>query len=215
MKNNENNKPIIIGIAGASGSGKSYLAAHLVHNLKQTKNIILSQDYYYRDRSDLSLDLRQQINYDHPDAIEFSLLQEHLMQLKNRLPIYHPVYDFTIHNRKAIPVCAGPADVIIIDGILIFSVAELLPLFDYRIFLDTPLDICFIRRFRRDLKERGRSPESILKQYEMTVRPMFLQFVNPSKQNADIIVDGSNKVESQVESIFEIFRAGKMTGLFE
>ncbi len=201
-------RPLIIGIAGASGSGKSYFAKYLHQQLTFTKNVILSQDYYYRDRSDLPFDLREQINYDHPEAIEFELLKEHLIRLKNYEPICHPVYDFTVHNRSRETVWVGPAEVVIIDGILILASSEILPLFDYKIYIDTPLDICLIRRFRRDLHERGRSPESILLQYEKSVRPMFFKFVYPSRVNADIIVDGWNNVEIQFQSI--LFTIKKM-----
>jgi len=193
------NAAVLIGIAGASGSGKSHLADYLKNHLAGLSCLILSQDHYYRDRSDLALEERQQINYDHPDAIEFSLLIDHLSQLRNRQAIEHPLYDFAVHNRKMDTSRIGPADVIIVDGILIFSVAEMLPLFDLKIFVETPVDICFIRRLQRDMAERGRTAESVIRQYEKTVRPMFLQYVHPSRRQADLILagDGTDAAKNQ------------------
>jgi uridine kinase len=204
------NTAVLIGIAGASGSGKSFLADYLKSHLAGRSCIILSQDHYYRDRSDLVLEQRQQINYDHPDAIEFSLLINHLCCLRDRQAVEHPLYDFAIHNRKAATSRIGPADVIIVDGILIFSVPEMLPLFNLKIFVETPIDICFIRRLQRDMAERGRTAESVVRQYEKTVRPMFLQYVHPSRQQADLILAGDGTEEGKNRAILD--RIIEMTG---
>ena len=184
------NKPLVIAVAGGSGSGKTFLAEQLATALADRRPLLLSQDYYYRDRSDLSFSQRQTINYDHPDAIEFSLLIEQLQALCARKSITHPVYDFSQHNRRAETIATAPSDIILLDGILLLAVPELAPLLDVKIFVDTAMDICFIRRLQRDTAERGRSVQSVIDQYTATVRPMYLQYVYPSRQNADMIVSG-------------------------
>lgn len=196
-----NNACIIIGIAGPSGAGKSFLAQHLIRSVPELQSLILSQDHYYRDRSDLSLERRQHINYDHPDAIEFSLFISHLRALRQGKIIEHPLYDFSRHNRRPETQTAGPADLVIVDGILLFAIKEVLPLFDLKIYVDTPLDLCFIRRLQRDVMERGRTMESVIQQYLNTVRPMFLEFVNKSHKVADIIVSGEERVENVIPEI--------------
>jgi len=197
------NNAVLIGIAGASGSGKSYLADYIKTHLTGLSCVLLSQDHYYRDRSDLPLEHRRLINYDHPEAIEFSLLIEHLHRLRDRLAIEHPLYDFSVHNRKKVTSRIEPADVIIVDGILIFSVPEMLPLFNLKIFVETPVDICFIRRLQRDIAERGRTAESVIQQYEKTVRPMFLQYVHPSRRQAAMLLTGEGTDEIKNRTILE------------
>ncbi|MBN1480220.1 uridine kinase [candidate division KSB1 bacterium] len=179
----------IVGIAGASGSGKSYFAQALCEQLP-VSSILLSQDDYYRDRSDISLAERQHINYDHPDALDFTLLVEQLALLKHGCAVECPQYDFTVHNRSSTTVKIAPAEIVILDGILIFAVQECRELIDFKVYVDTPLDLCFIRRLQRDVRERDRSVDSVIQQYLETVRPMFLHYVEPTAQYADCIVRG-------------------------
>lgn len=192
---------LLIGIAGPSGSGKSFLADRLLQALPDQHGAILSQDHYYRERSDLPLAERQNINYDHPEALEFSLLHTHLQQLRHGQRIVHPLYDFSQHNRRPETAPLAPPDYIIVDGILLFAMPELLPLFDLKIYVDTPMDICFIRRLRRDVEERGRTVDSVVQQYLQTVRPMFLQFVAPSRESADLVVAGEGSMGHAVHHI--------------
>ncbi len=185
----------VIGIAGPSGSGKSFFAERIRAALPAKDVLILSQDYYYKDRSEISLEQRQTINYDHPEAIDFALLISHLQALKQGLRIEHPLYDFAMHNRKRERMPAGPARVVIVDGILLYAVPDLCRWIDFKVYIDTPLDICFIRRLQRDRRERGRSEESVIDQYLTTVRPMFAKFVLPGKKLADLVVVGLGDME--------------------
>lgn len=196
--------PTIIGIAGGSGSGKTTLAKGVARACHRS-SLILSQDFYYRDRSDLSLAQRQHINYDHPDAIEFDLLIDHLQRLRQRQAITHPLYDFSQHNRLPDQVQAGPADLVVVDGILLFAVMEILPLFDIKVFIETSMDICFIRRLHRDTQERGRTIPSVIEQYLATVRPMYLQYVLPSRAHADLIVSGEEEISLTIDKIMTRF----------
>jgi uridine kinase len=193
--------PTIIGIAGGSGSGKTTLARELVNAMHCSSCLILSQDYYYRDRSDLTLAERQHINYDHPDAIEFDLLVDHLQNLRQGKTIFHPLYDFSQHNRRPEHVLAGPAELVVVDGILLFAVQDILPLFDLKIFIETAMDIAFIRRLQRDTQERGRTIPSVIEQYLATVRPMYLQFVQPSRAHADLVVSGEEEISLTIDRI--------------
>lgn len=194
---------LIIGIAGPSGSGKSFIAEHILAALAAQRGMLLSQDDYYRDRSDLTLEKRQLINYDHPEAIEFTLLAQHLRQLAAGEAIEHPLYDFSIHNRKPGRRRAGPADVVVVDGLLLYALPEMRSLFDLKIYVDTPLDICFIRRLQRDVLERKRTMESVIQQYTTTVRPMFVEFVQASRAVADLVVPGEEPVEEVLPQILE------------
>ncbi|HNW58850.1 MAG TPA: uridine kinase [bacterium] len=198
---------MIIGIAGPSGSGKSFIAEHILAALPELRGLLLSQDDYYRDRSDLTLEKRQHINYDHPDAVEFSLLVRHLQALRAGEGIEHPLYDFAIHNRKPETRRAGPADLVIVDGLLLYSVPEMVPLFDLRLYVDTPLDICFIRRLQRDVLERGRTMESVIQQYCTTVRPMFVEHVQASRARADLVLSGEVPVEQVLPQVLRSVRA--------
>jgi uridine kinase len=187
---------MIIGIAGPSGSGKSLLAHTIVNELGSEKVMIISEDSYYKDRSDLKFEERVKINYDHPDAFDHNLLQQHLKGLQQKQTVHIPIYDHTMHERRKETRELGPHTIIVLEGILLFVEESLRNRMDIRIFMDTPLDICLIRRLRRDILSRGRSIESVLEQYEETVRPMFLQFIEPSKRYADIIVPrgGENRI---------------------
>lgn len=203
MNSNSENSILLIGMAGASGSGKTYFAENLKKALSSQKVYILSQDYYYKDRSDISIKERTKINYDHPDAIDFDLLEEHLILLKNGRAVQHPVYDFKIHNRTEKKVLVGPVDIILLDGILIYAVQRLLHLFDYKVYIDTPMDVCFIRRLQRDMQKRGRTTDSVIRQYLDTVRPMFLKFVLPSMSQAEYVIKGEGNVEEKVDFLIE------------
>ena len=183
---------IIIGIAGASGAGKSLLANQLHERLRETRThrdvTILNEDCYYRQRDELSFSERESINYDHPEALEHSLLIEHLTMLREGDPVQVPQYDYSQHNRKSETTLYEPSRILILEGILILNNARLRQLLDLKIFVDVALDTCLLRRLKRDIHERGRSLDSVLSQYENTVRPMFFEFIEPTKEHADIIV---------------------------
>ena len=178
---------LVIGIAGGSGSGKTTLMKNLTGGFGGDITV-LSHDNYYRAHDDLPFEQRSKLNYDHPDAFETDLMIEHLRALKQGRAIECPVYDYTIHNRTEETVTVVPKPVIIVEGILIFENKALCDLMDVKIFVDTDADIRLIRRIRRDVAKRGRSLESVLNQYQTTVKPMHEQFVEPSKKNADLIV---------------------------
>ena len=178
---------LVIGIAGGSGSGKTTLMKNLTKGFGDSITV-LSHDNYYRAHDDLPFEQRSKLNYDHPDAFETDLMIEHLKELKQGRTIECPVYDYTIHNRTEETVTVVPKPVIIVEGILIFENKALCDLMDVKIFVDTDADIRLIRRIRRDVAKRGRSLESVLNQYQTTVKPMHEQFVEPSKKNADLIV---------------------------
>ncbi len=180
--------PLVIGIAGGSGSGKTTVANVILERVGEQHIAYLPHDAYYKDLSDLPHNQRAQINFDHPDSLDTGLLIEHVKQLINRQPIDLPIYDFKIHSRTNQTRRMQPQPIIIVEGILIFSEPELRQLFDVKIFVDTDADIRFIRRLQRDITERGRSTESVIHQYLTTVRPMHLEFVEPSKRYADVII---------------------------
>jgi len=194
------NKTIIIGISGASASGKSLLSNTIVNELGSQNVIVISEDSYYKNRTNLSLEERAKINYDHPDAFDHDLLCEHLEQLQQGKTVQIPVYDFSNHLRSADTKTIGHYAIIVLEGILLFADPNVRSMMDMRIFMDTPLDICLIRRLRRDIHERGRDIDSVLTQYEETVRPMYLQFIEPSKKYADIIVPrgGENRIAIEI-----------------
>lgn len=186
---------VVIGIAGGSGSGKTTLARAIYDKLGHENITYLTHDYYYKDLSHLSEEERDARNFDHPDALDTSLLVEHLKQLRRGEVVNTPRYDFGTHTRIPTPVVTHPSRVILIEGILIFCDPELHSLIDIKIYVDTDDDIRFIRRLQRDITERDRTPASVISQYMKTVRPMHLQFVQPSKRIADIVVpDGLNSV---------------------
>ncbi len=187
---------IIIGIAGASASGKSLLAHTLVNELGSDKVVIISEDSYYKDNVHMPFEERALVNYDHPDAFDHDLLHQHLLTLQAGQSIEVPTYNHAMHLRDTATRRIGNHRIVVLEGILLFVDAALRDLMDIRIFMDTALDICLIRRLKRDIKERGRSLDSVLKQYEDTVRPMYLQFIEPSKRYADLIVPkgGENRI---------------------
>jgi uridine kinase len=189
-------RPLVIGIAGGSGSGKTTVAQRVASALPSSSVIMIEHDAYYRDRIDLSYDERCQLNYDHPESLETSLLVTQLEALKGGASVALPIYDFKNHRRseKTREVEATP--VIILEGILVFVEESIRELLDIKIYVDTDADIRAFRRIRRDIEKRGRSFESIREQYYRTVRPMHLQFVEPSKRWADLIIPegGENQV---------------------
>ncbi len=189
-------KPLIIGIAGGTGSGKSTVARRVAEQLTLASVAFLDMDAYYRNYVHLSLEERRQVNWDHPDAFDTDLLVEHLEQLASGEGIEKPVYDFVMHARSTATRTIPPADVIVVDGILLFVDVRLRDLCDVKVFVDADADIRLARRIKRDLTKRGRPLEEILEQYLTTVRPMHLQFVEPSKRYADVIVQrgGHNPV---------------------
>ena len=181
-------EPVIIGVAGGSGSGKTTVVSEIIRQIGRQQVTVIHHDSYYRDVSDLALEERTKINYDHPNSLETSLLVAHLHTLKSGRPVEVPVYDFTQHNRVAKTITAEPRKVVIVDGLLILWDAELRRLMDIKVFVDTDADVRFIRRLKRDIHERGRSADSVIEQYTSTVRPMHLEFVEPSKRYADVII---------------------------
>ena len=191
---------LVIGIAGGSGSGKSTVADALASALPVGTVATLRHDSYYRDRPDLTIEQRNRVNYDHPESLETSLLIEHLQHLKAGNPVDIPVYDFKTHRRLETRERLEPAPVIIVEGILVFVDEHLRRELDIKIFVDTESDIRAIRRIRRDMRKRGRDFEAVRKQYYETVRPMHLQFVEPSKRTADLIIPegGENRVAIDV-----------------
>jgi uridine kinase len=195
-------KPYTIGIAGPSGSGKSYFAAKIAETLR-SRVLRLSMDDYYRDRSDIPLAQRGTINYDHPDAIDFDLLVNHVMELQKGCSINKPIYDFTVHTRRPKREKCLPADIILLDGILLFTEKRLHSLIDFKIYVDTPPDISLIRRIRRDTRERGRSVESVIRQYLATVRPMYLRYVLPGKKIANFVVVGEGSMQASLSHVID------------
>ncbi len=187
---------IIIGIAGGSGSGKTTVARRLLETFKEEDAILIEQDAYYRELHIDSIDERAKMNFDHPNAIEFELLEKQLKDLYSGLSIERPIYDFATHMRKEETKHINPSKIIIVEGILIFAVPEIRKLFDVKIFVDTDADEMLLRRIERDITERGRTFESVRDQYLSTVKPMYLEFAEPSKRYADIIIPrgGENKI---------------------
>lgn len=184
----ETDIPLVIGVAGGSGSGKTTIARAIVEGIGEDLVTLVEHDSYYRDQSHLSPDRRAAINYDHPDSLETELLVEHLVMLLSGTAVDVPVYDFTVHSRQATTNRIESRPVILVEGILVLAEVELRRLFDLKVFVDTDPDIRLMRRLRRDIEERGRSLDSVLGQYTATVRPMHLQFVEGSKRHADIII---------------------------
>ena len=187
-KSGDSKRPIIVGVAGGTGSGKTTIVREMLKGIDPDNVLLIQHDSYYRDRSHLPSEERANINYDHPDALETSLLIQHLKQLLAGEPTDIPIYDFVTQTRKAEWRRVQPCKVIVVEGILILADPSLRELFDIKVFVDTDPDIRFIRRLERDIAERGRTRESVVAQYMHTVRPMHLEFVEPSKRYADVIV---------------------------
>jgi uridine kinase len=180
--------PLVIGIAGGTGSGKTTVANAILQSVGADRIVYLPHDAYYRDQSDKPLEQRVKVNFDHPDSLETELMICHIHQLKAWQAIDMPVYDFTTHTRTSRSSRIEPKGVVVVEGILIFAEPELRSLLDVKIYVDTDADIRFIRRLQRDIFERGRTTESVIQQYLNTVRPMHMEFVEPSKRYADVII---------------------------
>ncbi len=180
--------PVLIGVAGGSGSGKTTVSQTILERVGRDRIAYLQHDAYYRDRAALPWAERARINYDHPDSLETDLLVEHLKELRACRAVDVPVYDFAQHVRKTETRRTVPRPVILVEGILIFVDRALREMFDIKIFVDTDADVRFLRRLQRDIAERGRTMDSVVSQYMETVRPMHLEFVEPSKRYADIII---------------------------
>ncbi len=195
---------IIIGIAGGTGSGKSTVVDEIVKKLNKNEVVVISQDSYYKDNSDIPLEERKKKNYDHPDSIDFELLTSHISQLKNGLPIDCPQYSFLTCTRSDETVKVHPKNVIIIEGILCLTNPEFRNMMDIKVFVDCEADVRLSRVIMRDTVERGRDVNQTLIRYEQTVRPMHLQFIEPSKRYADIIIPegGKNKVAINILTQF-------------
>ena len=200
-------QPTVIGVAGGSGSGKTTLVREIVRVLGAEQVSLIQHDSYYRDRSTIPPEDRDGINYDHPDALETSLLVHHLGELKQGLPVEVPVYDFATHLRTPATVKVEPRKVVIVEGILILADPALRELMDIRVFVRTDGDLRVIRRIERDLAERERSLDSIVRQYLATVRPMHLEFVEPSERWADVVIPEGGHNQPGVDMLIARIRA--------
>ena len=203
-------RPIVIGVAGGTGSGKTTVANRVLGRVGAEHVAYIPHDAYYRDLSHLQPHQRAQVNFDHPDSLETELLIEHLKELRAGRAVEIPIYDFTTHTRTQRTRRVEPAPVILVEGILVFAEPELRKLFDVKLYVDTDADVRFIRRLRRDIGERGRSVESVCEQYLSTVRPMHLEFVEPSKRYADVIIPEGGFNEVAIEMV-----AARIRGMLE
>lgn len=203
-------RPIIIGVAGGTGSGKTTVAMRILERVGAEHVAYIPHDAYYRDLSHLPPEERKQVNFDHPDSLETELLIEHLRRLRAGEPVEIPVYDFTTHTRTDRTRRVDPAPVILVEGILVFVEPALREMFDVKLFVDTDADIRLIRRLQRDVQERGRTFESVIEQYLRTVRPMHLEFVEPSKRYADVIIPEGGFNEVAIEMV-----AARIRGLLD
>jgi uridine kinase len=197
--------PLLIGIAGGSGSGKTTIAAAVVEGLAD-RVVVIEHDAYYRHRPDLSFEKRARVNYDHPNSLETELLVRHIQALRSGEAIARPVYDFSEHLRSEESVMIEPARVIVVEGILVLAEPELRESLDLKVYVDTNADLRLARRLRRDIAERGRTLESVLDQYFATVRPMHIEFVEPSRRHADLIIpEGFNP--AAVATVVELVKS--------
>ena len=196
----ERNNPIVIGIAGGTGSGKTTVANVILKRVGNHRIAYLPHDAYYRELKDLPPNQRAAVNFDHPDSLESELMLADILKLKRWEPVNLPVYDFSTHSRTEKTIHVRPQPVIIVEGILIFAEPKLREVFDVKLFVDTDADLRFIRRLQRDIAERGRTMEKVVQQYLTTVRPMHLEFVEPSKRYADVIIPegGLNEVAMEI-----------------
>ena len=198
--------PVIIGVAGGSGSGKTTVVRRITEALGDTHVTVLEHDRYYRDRNDLRLEERASLNYDHPDSLETDLMVRHVQSLRAGETIEVPTYDFARHARTPGTESVDPGRAIIIEGILIYTDAALRSLMDIKVFVDTDDDTRFIRRLQRDIAERGRTVQSVIEQYLSTVKPMHLEFVEPSKRYADIIIPQGGHNAVAIDMLLTLIR---------
>lgn len=199
--------PLIIGVAGGSGSGKTTVVNFICQEFAKDNILRIEHDSYYRELDHLPFEERIKQNFDHPASLETELMIRHTKALMEGYPVEVPVYDFEKHTRKEETISAKPSKVILIDGILIFSEPELRELMDVKIYVDTDDDVRLLRRLQRDIEERGRSVESVLHQYQKFVRPMHLEFVEPSKRYADIIIPRGGKNKVALEMVYALIRS--------
>jgi len=203
--------PLIIGVAGGSGSGKTTVAQHIVDNIGPEQVALLEHDSYYKDQSNLTPQERLSVNYDHPDSLDNALLIRHLQDLKAGRAVEVPTYDFKLYSRTAETIRVEPKPVIVVEGILIYTDPRLRRLMNLKIFVDTDADLRFIRRLQRDIVQRGRTVESVVEQYLQTVRLMHLEFVEPSKRYADLIIpEGGYEVPALLNKVFHLVRLMKI-----
>jgi uridine kinase len=198
---------LTIGICGGTGSGKTTITNRLTDALSEDSVLLLQQDHYYKDTPHLPLEERAKQNFDHPDSVDTQLLVSHVHALREGQAIERPVYDFTQHRRVPATVHLEPRPALIVEGILIFENAALRNLCDIKIFVDTEADLRFIRRLRRDIRERGRTAESVIEQYMATVRPMHMEFVEPSKRYADVIIPEGGYNEVGIDLVIQKIRS--------
>ena len=199
--------PVVIGVAGGSGSGKTTVVRRIVDSMGDDHVIVLEHDRYYHDHPELRLEERAALNYDHPDSLETDLMVRHVNQLRGGRPVELPVYDFARHARRQTTDAVEPRPIIIVEGILIFADAHLRDLMDVKVFVDTDDDTRFIRRLQRDVAERGRTMDSVIEQYMNTVKPMHLEFVEPSKRYADIIIPRGGHNAVAIDMLLTLIRS--------
>ncbi|MFZ0884425.1 MAG: uridine kinase [Candidatus Acidiferrales bacterium] len=200
-------RPLIIGICGGTGSGKTTITRRIIEALSDTNVVVLQQDNYYRDYPGLSFEERVKVNFDHPDSMDTPLLAEDVRRLRSGQAIERPTYDFANFQRLKGTVRIEPLPAIIVEGILIFENKQLRELMDMRIFVDTDADLRFIRRLVRDIRERGRSMEMVVEQYLNTVRPMHMEFVEPSKRYADVIIPEGGYNDVGIDLVIQKIRS--------
>ncbi|HSL23806.1 MAG TPA: uridine kinase [Vicinamibacterales bacterium] len=199
--------PLVIGVAGGSGSGKTTVVQRIVESLGEEQVTVLEHDRYYRDRGDLRLEERAALNYDHPDSLETDLMVRHLAELKAGRSVEVPTYDFARYTRRAATETARARPAVIVEGILIFVDASLRAMMDVKVFVDADADTRLIRRLQRDTSERGRTVQSVIEQYLSTVKPMHLDFVEPSKRYADIIVPQGGHNAVAIDMLLTLIRS--------
>lgn len=195
--------PLVIGIAGGTGSGKTTVAHALAAAMPDGRCVVVEHDAYYKDLSDRSPEERAAVNFDHPDSLDSDLLVRHLETLRDGRAVDVPVYDFASHTRLPDVERVAPRPVVVVDGILLFAVPRLREAFDLRVYVEAPADLRLIRRLHRDTAERGRSADSVCRQYLTTVRPMHEQLVEPSRRHAHMLVSGTNPVAEAVRTVVE------------
>jgi len=198
---------LVIGVCGGTGSGKTTIVGRIISALPESSVLVLQQDHYYRDFPDLPLDQRAKENFDHPNSVDSALFVEDVRQLRGGQAIERPVYDFTQHRRSPHTVRLEPRPALIVEGILIFENRLLRELMDIKIFVDTDADLRFIRRLGRDMRERGRTLESVVDQYLATVRPMHMEFIEPSKRHADVIIPEGGYNEVGIDLVIQKIRS--------
>jgi uridine kinase len=198
---------LVIGICGGTGSGKTTITDHIISVLPEASVLVLQQDHYYKDLPHLPLEQRAQQNFDHPNSLDTPLLVEHIRRLRDGLPIDRPVYDFARYERESLTVRMLLHPAIIVEGILVFESAVLRELMDIKIFVDTDADLRLIRRLERDIRERGRAVASVVQQYLATVRPMHMEFIEPSKRYADVIIPEGGHNEVGIDLVIQKIRS--------